>query len=268
MSRFAVAALLLLGAWRSAVAADNPTKLDLKVEGTDREALVFVPENAKIEPCPVLFAFHGHGGTMKSAAANMAFQKHWPEAIVVYMQGLNTPGVLVDPEGKRPGWQNAAGQQGDRDLKFFDAMLASLKKVYRVDEKRIYATGHSNGGAFTFVVWGARGDVLAAVAPSSGAVRQSWRTIKPKPAFVITGENDPLVKFEWQQKVIEQLRKLNGCEDGKPWDNTPCTEYPSKTDTPLVTYIHKNGHGMPKDETALIVKFFKKHALQNPIPKN
>ncbi len=56
------------------------------------------------------------------------YHKHWPEAIVVYMQGLNTPGALTDPDGKRPGWQKTFGDQGDRDLKFFDAVLATLRK--------------------------------------------------------------------------------------------------------------------------------------------
>ena len=44
---------------------------------------------------------------MRYAAAKFAYHKHWPEAIVVYMQGLNTPGrsptpLARDPAGKRP----------------------------------------------------------------------------------------------------------------------------------------------------------------------
>ena len=108
---------------------------------------------------------------MKYAANKFAYHKHWPEAIVVYMQGLNTPGTLTDPQGKLPGWQKTFGDQGDRDLKFFDAVLATLKKDYKVDEKRIYATGHSNGGGFTYLLWAARGDVFAAVAPCAAAAR-------------------------------------------------------------------------------------------------
>jgi polyhydroxybutyrate depolymerase len=261
MSRIAVAVLLLHCAWNLVVAADNPTRLDLKVEGLDRQALVFLPENAKTAPSPVVFAFHGHGGTMKNAAAGMAYQKHWPEAIVVYMQGVNTPGVVVDPEGKKPGWQKAVGEYNDRDLKFFDAVLATLKKDYEVDEKRIYATGHSNGGAFIFALWAARGNVLAAVAPCAGAERQPSATLQPKPILVVAGEKDNLCKFEAQKQTIAMLRKLNGCGEGTKWNNNAlCTEYPSKTGTPLVTYVHPGGHGMPKDTQSLIVKFFKKHS--------
>jgi polyhydroxybutyrate depolymerase len=147
------------------------------------------------------------------------------------MQGLNTPGALTDPQGKKPGWQKTFGDQDDRDLKFFDAVLATLKKDYKVDESRIYATGHSNGDGFTYLLWAARGDVL----------------------------NDRLVRFAWQQRTIDELRKLNGCGEGKPWGEHG-TLYPSKSGTPVVTYIHPGGHELPKNVPPVIVKFFQEHA--------
>jgi poly(3-hydroxybutyrate) depolymerase len=41
-----------------------------------------------------------------------------------------------------------------------------LRKDYKTDAKRIYATGHSNGGEFTYLLWHARGKEFAAFAPS------------------------------------------------------------------------------------------------------
>ena len=89
---------------------------------------------------------------------------------------------------------SAPGDYDDRDLKFFDAVLARLKQDYRVDAKRIYATGHSNGGGFSYLLWLTRGDVFAAVAPCA-AVAKYAAQLKPKPAMHIAGEKDPLVKF-------------------------------------------------------------------------
>ena len=74
---------------------------------------------------------------------------------------------MSDSVGRGAGSQASAGAQEDRDLKFFDAMLADLIKEGRVDERRVYATGHSNGGAFTYLLWAERGDVFAAFAPSA-----------------------------------------------------------------------------------------------------
>lgn len=214
---------------------------ELKVDAVSREALAFIPPTAKEKPTPLVFVFHGHGGRAQNAARMFAMNRHWPEAISIYMQGLNTPGRLTDKEGKAPGWQKSLGDQDDRDLKFFDAVLARLKKDYKVDSKRIFSTGHSNGGAFTYLLWAERGDVLATVAPSAAAAAESLPKLKPMPLMHIAGEKDPLVKFEWQERTIDTVRKINSCEPrGKPWAKD-CTIYPSRTGTPVIAYIHPGG---------------------------
>ncbi len=58
----------------------------------------------------------------------------------------------------------------DRDLKFFDAMLDSMEKEYRVDPGRVYAAGHSNGGQFTYLLWQMRSDKIAAVETAAAAL--------------------------------------------------------------------------------------------------
>ena len=236
--------------------ADGLARREWTVDGTTREALVHVPVQAKTESTPVIFAFHGHGGTMQHSARTFAYETHWPEAIVVYMQGLNTPGRLSDPEGKRPGWQKWSGDQEDRDLKFFDAVMKSLKADYRVDSKRIYATGHSNGGAFSYLLWEQRGEVFAAFAPSGSATGQKVTLSKPKPVLHLAGENDPLVLYSWQKATMDQVRKLNQCGEGKEWEKT-CTWYESKVGAPMVTFIHQGKHAFPREAPAMIVKFFK-----------
>jgi polyhydroxybutyrate depolymerase len=273
-------ALVWCAASVSLCAAEDLKRLDWQVEGVTREALVHVPVEARTRPCPVLFAFHGHGGSMRLAAASWGYHRLWPEALVIYMQGLNTPGQLTDPEGKKSGWQKSVGDQNDRDLKFFDAVLATARKTCRVDEKRIFATGHSNGGSFTYLLWAARGDVFAAMAPSGAATlignpsgnvlsglgrladsaRKSAKNLKPKAVFHIAGRDDPLVKFEWQQRTIDQLRKLNGCGEGKA-SGEHCMLYSSPKGTPVLTYIYPGGHKFPPEAPAMIVKFFRQFPL-------
>jgi polyhydroxybutyrate depolymerase len=50
-------------------------------------------------------------------------------------------------------------------------MLATLRGRYPVDDRRIYATGFSNGAAFSDPLWAARGKTFAAFAPVAGAIR-------------------------------------------------------------------------------------------------
>jgi polyhydroxybutyrate depolymerase len=262
--RHAICLIVLFGAQSAIVTAAEPlVEREWTVDGVARKALLHVPAASNRMDSPLLFAFHGHGGTMAHAASSFSFQTLWPEAIVVYMQGLNTPGKLTDPEGKRPGWQSGRGDQADRDLKFFDAVFASLKKDFRVDERRVYATGHSNGGSFTYLLWSTRGDLFAAVAPSAAVPGLELTNLKPKPALHVAGESDPLVKWNWQLRTIEAIRKLNRCDEtGSPWGKSgdlTGTIYPSPDETPVVTLISPGGHRFPPEAPALITRFLKEH---------
>ena len=246
-------------------ASATPKRIEWTVDGVKREADVFAPSKSSNDPPPLVFGFHGHGGNMRNAARSFRLHELWPEAVVVYMQGLNTPGRLTDPEGKKPGWQATVGDQGDRDLKFFDAVLTSMKEQHKIDERRIYSTGHSNGGGFTYLLWAARGDVFAAMAPSAAAAARVGKDLKPKPVMHVAGENDQLVKFSWQQLAMAHLRKLNDCGEGAPWGtNKDCTLYSSKSGNPVVTLIHSGTHKYPDEAPALIVKFFQEH--RRPLP--
>jgi len=245
-------------------ASENLQVVSISVGGAQREYLLHAPPSAKHKPTPVVFVFHGHGGSMRKVARSFAIHKHWPESIAVYMQGVPTAGRLTDPEGRETGWQSRPAEFGGRDLNFFDAALKQLQIDYRVDGKRIYSTGHSNGGGFTYLLWAARGEILAAVAPSSAASARSAgkrKWMKPKPVMHIAGETDSLVKFEWQVAAMDAVRKLNGCgAEGKPWSENPgCRIYESPADTPFVSLIHPGGHKFYAGAPELIVKFFQEH---------
>jgi polyhydroxybutyrate depolymerase len=236
--------------------AVEPVPTKWKVDGVEREAVVYLPSTSSEAKPPVIFAFHGHGGNMHFAARGMAFQHSWPEAIVVYPQGLPTPGIVMDLEGKKPGWQREAGQQGDRDLKFVDAILSSLREKYSIDEHRIYATGFSNGGLFTYLLLSQRPDVFAAFAPGGAVLLPSVPLTQAHPVFHYGGKSDQLARFAKQEATIEQLRKFNGCAEQGEACGENCTLYPSAKGAPVETFIHPLGHIYPPQVTPLIVKFF------------
>jgi polyhydroxybutyrate depolymerase len=227
-----------------------------KVDGLQREALVHLPDGDT--PAPLVFVFHGHGGNMRNSARSFRIHEIWPEAAVVYMQGLPTPGRLTDPEGRKNGWNADPSDPENRDLKFFDAVYSSLQ--HRIDTRRAFSTGHSNGGAFTYCLWAARHDRLTAVAPSASAAGRSAKMLKPKPVLHVAGENDPLVKYAWQKRMLQHIRQLNGCADeGQRWQSSGTltgTLYSSKKGTPLVTLISPGTHKFPKEAPELIVRFF------------
>ncbi|VGO21185.1 alpha/beta hydrolase family esterase [Pontiella sulfatireligans] len=226
-----------------------------KVDGLKRTALVHMPEGKKL--APLVFVFHGHGGSMRNGARSFRIHELWPEATVVYMQGLPTVGQLTDPEGKKNGWNSNPSDAANRDLKFYDTVYASLQG--QIDTNRVFSTGHSNGGGFTYCLWAARGEQLTAVAPSA-AVSRHIKNLKPKPALHVAGTNDTLVKYKWQKTMMAVVKRLNGCSgEGQPWQSSgdlTGTLYPSKSGTPFVTLLSPGTHKFPAAAPALIVRFF------------
>src|SRR5687768_3917475 len=96
----ALASLLLLA---TAPSEGKPQAFD--IAGTRRDAVVYV--NAQQAPAggaPLVFVFHGRGGQAERAAARFKLHEHWPEAVVVYMQGLPGAAGVQDPAGNQPGW--------------------------------------------------------------------------------------------------------------------------------------------------------------------
>lgn len=229
------------------------------VDGVQREAIVIAPSKAhQAAKEPLLFVFPWHGGSMEDAEQAMHFETLWPEAIVVYMQGLPTP-IYVDPQGEARGFQQEPGQMGDRDLKFFDAVLATIKSKYPVDENRVYSTGFSNGGIFTYLLWGTRSNIFAAFAPVAAQIFPAVHLSGPKPLFHVAGDKDDVVPFQDQLKAIATARALDGSTGKGESCGQYCTSYTSTKGAPVVTYIHGGGHMYPPEVSAMIVKFFKDH---------
>jgi PAS domain S-box-containing protein len=240
----------------------QPVPMHWTIDGVDREALVFaplpLPAGVLGAKHPLVLAFHGHGGNMRGAALLMRLQNLWPEAIVVYPQGLPATSP-VDPQGRRPGWQHEVGELGDRDLELVDAMLATLRRRYPVDDRRIYATGFSNGAAFSYLLWAARGKTFAAFAPVAGAIWPTLHLTLPRPDLAIGGESDPLVTLEMQKATLATVRALDGATAPGAPCGAGCTLYPSARNAPVEAIFHPGGHVYPLWVPARIVEFFKAH---------
>jgi polyhydroxybutyrate depolymerase len=254
--------LLAFVAFAVAVTASAAAPLDLTwtIDGVQRRALVFPPAPTfAAAKAPVVFGFHGHGGTMQTARA-MRFQELWPEAVVVYPQGLPTPSH-VDPEGKHNGWQSEPGQVGDRDLKFFDAMLATLHQRFSVDDRRVYVTGFSNGAIFSLLLWAQRGRELAAIGVCAGVLRGGVTLTVPRPVIDIGGSRDTVAVFALQQETWQKERDVNGCSSTAQACGPACKLYASAKHAPVETIVHPGGHVYPPWASERIAAFFRAHPL-------
>lgn len=251
------------------IAVSLPTHMNCTINGEKREALVYAPHIAvKGAKLPVVFGFHGHGGDMQGAAQQMHIQTIWTGVIVVYPQGLPTVST-TDPEGLKPGWQREAGQNGDRDLKLFDAMLDLLEQKYSVDDTRIYTTGFSNGGGFSYLLWAERSQKIAAVGEVAGRLWDTEQLTQQRSLLAIAGKLDMTDPFSLQQQSIEKARQADQATGaGQPCAvpggaamGTHCTRYASTAQTPVRTVIHPGAHVYPSWAPKEIVDFFKIHHL-------
>jgi polyhydroxybutyrate depolymerase len=262
------ASLSAQGKFRELLTAKAPEGFVEKswtIDGVKRTALVRVPAGVSGQ-LALVFCWHGHGGRSAQSAGRWGYDQADTTSILVFPQGLPAVSPLVDKEGRMPGWQTSVSSEGGRDLQFFDAMLADLKKEHPVDARRIFSMGHSNGAAFSYLLWQARPEVLAAIGSVAGSLRADAKLPSPMPVIHVAGEKDPLVKFAWQQATFAVVRQTNGCaDDGKAWAKEGVLEatlFASTKGAPLVTALHGGGHEYAKGSTELIVRFFK----ENPKP--
>ena len=241
------------------LAVQAPSRVETYVvEGNVRQALVFPGTgSAPKEGRPLILAFHGHGGGMAQAARSFGLQNLWPEATVIYPQGLPTKGI-TDPAGMKAGWQQNPGDSGDRDLEFVDKILEDAKGY---DKTRVYAMGHSNGGRMTYLLWSARGARFAAYGPSSSPGVLLVRRARPAPAFVVAGETDPIVPFASQKATIDAIARLDDVDAAKATKKGYLTLTPGKGGTELGTYVHPGGHVFLQESAKAMIELFKRHSL-------
>ena len=222
------------------------------VDGTTRRAIVYSPSKTSGK-APLVFSFHGHGDTALNFEG-VGLQEAWPEAVIVYPQGL------ASSRDGEPGWQNEPGLDGDRDLKLVDQAIAELHKTFPIDDSRIYATGFSNGARFSYLLWAVRPKVFAAFGPVAGMLAPSLTFSEPKPVVHIGGQNDRTNAFALQVQSIELAKRVNGVSGKGESCGHECVLSTGKG-APVMTMIHPGGHIYPEGTSELIVKFFKQQRL-------
>jgi polyhydroxybutyrate depolymerase len=166
----------------------------MMVDGIEREYILHLPENYGTENLPLVMVFHGGGGTAKQIKAHVKFNKLADKEnfIVVY------------PNSVDKNWSD--GRVGEKlpvqrdDVKFISILIDTLIANYKVDSKRVFSTGISNGGFFSiYLAYKLSGKILA-IAPVTANIPENLKDVY-KPEFpvsvlLINGTEDPLVKYD------------------------------------------------------------------------
>ena len=221
-----------------------------------RTYLVHVPKDYDPKkPTPVVLAMHGSSMNGPMMAWFSGLTKKGDEAgfIVVYPNGTG--------KGSSLRW-NAGGPRGKMaegkadDVAFISKLLDDLGAVVKVDEKRVYACGMSNGGMMCYRLAAELSDRIAAIAPVAGTIVIEEK--RPVPVIHFHGTKDKIVPFEAvkgktpssRKSVEDSIQiwvKLNGC------DEKPKTETLSKDGDEMKVTRRCYGGGKDGSEVVLIV---------------
>jgi polyhydroxybutyrate depolymerase len=257
LASLTVATTVAVLLWPLAGSAQYSKKLTWSIDGETRHAIVYPPFGPRaIGRAPVVLAFHGHGDDAEHFQVT-GIHDAWPEAVVVYFQGLPSQ------RDGLPGWQVEKGEDNDRDLKLVDAALASLPRDFSVDPRRVYATGFSNGANFTYLLWAERPEVFAAYAPVAARLRPSVQPTEPKPLLHVAGRQDMRILFADQENAIETAKRVNGVGGSGTSCGNGCTKYGTTRTNALMTWIHPGGHTYPAGTADRIVRFFADYRLES-----
>jgi polyhydroxybutyrate depolymerase len=176
-------------------AAAVPIERRLQVDRLDRRFLVYLPVGYQQKgPLSVLLAFHGASQAAEGLADLAAIQN----------ARLAANFVIVYPEGYERRWNinglccGAAAKANVDDVKFARAILDDLATFVRIDRRRVYATGYSNGGGLSYHLACVMSDAIAAIAPMSGNMWDSkaqCHPLHPMPVYAWHGMKDKIVPY-------------------------------------------------------------------------
>lgn len=137
----------------------------IMVDGRQRTYTVNLPPNYYSESgFSLVVAMHGGGGSGSQfeRSCKLTDKANASGFIVVYPDGT---GILKT-------W-NAGTCCGSsvtnniNDVNFISAMIDELVSKYKINPKKVYATGHSNGGMMCYRLAGELSNKIAAIAPNS-----------------------------------------------------------------------------------------------------
>jgi polyhydroxybutyrate depolymerase len=254
----------------------KPGNHDYKLnhDGRERSYLLHVPPQYDgTKALPLVLFFHGGFGTAKHASESYGWNEKadTENFLVAYPNGTGS----IQTWNAMHGCGSAHRSNVD-DVGFVKALLQDLNAKAKVDPKRIYATGMSNGAMLSHRLGSEMSDVFAAVAPAAGSIggkananapeKRIAAPANPVPIIIFHGKADQNVLYEGGQSksgaesnridlsvadAVAFWVKANGCEAAPKKEeshggNVIKEEYRSASGADVVLYtIVDGGHAWP-----------------------
>jgi polyhydroxybutyrate depolymerase len=178
---------------------------NVQVEGNERHFLVDRPASFADTDYSVLVILHGFGSDPIEARTEMGFDQleNRDDFLFVFPEGTG-------PKATELSWNagfccRSAMQHGVDDVAFLDRVVDTLAAETRVDRRRVYVTGFSNGALLAYRWGAARAQTVAGIAAVAGAIagkagfsEPEVRIAEPQQpvsVLIVHGEKDPFFPY-------------------------------------------------------------------------
>ena len=178
----------------------------LRVGSMDRTYILHLPQNAPgDQPRPLVLALHpfATSGRMFARISQFSPLADREGFIVAYPDGTGR-GMLHWNVGVLPN------DPAD-DVAFLRALLDEVETLAKVDRKRVYVTGYSNGAMMSYRLAAEMPERIAAIATVAGTMTASGvppanRKAPPVPVLHIHGTEDSMVPYERRKPRADEPR--------------------------------------------------------------
>jgi polyhydroxybutyrate depolymerase len=251
---FLFCAVLIVFSCQNAIADQEASTVhSIIFAGLERTYRIHIPpSHDKAKPSPLLIALHGGGGTGR------AMEK-------LTLGGFNRLSdregfIVLYPDGTGKHWNDGrenvnyrAHQEKIDDVGFISALIDHLAKQYKVDIRRVYVTGISNGAMMSFRLGCELSEKITAIAPVAGSMPENLPA-RCSPSrlisvLMISNTDDRLVPWEGGDIRFGRRtfgRALSVPETVKYWVNhNQCSALPSISMEP--DRDPKDGTGVRKE---------------------
>jgi polyhydroxybutyrate depolymerase len=201
--------------------AVGTSTVNLQSGGSDRSYLLHIPPDYDgSKRLPLVFDVHGYS----SFASEQLMRSKWDR--MADQEGF----VLINPDGVDRSWNagSCCGGNEQDDVTFFRDMVTKATAELCIDSKRVYVSGHSNGGAMTYRLACEAADIFAAVAPVCG-----WMTVsscnpaRPIPVLAMRALDDGIVRIDSADGDIDEWLSNDECADDQVTTSGVCKTYES-----------------------------------------
>lgn len=201
--------------------AKTPRLITMEHDKLQRSYLIYVPSSySGDKPVPLLFVLHGAGDSMHTMAED---KYYWQISasekyghIVIFPNGGDAKDHATWNSGTCCG---TARRSKIDDVGFIKKIIERVSSFYRIDSKRIYSTGMSNGGMLSYSLACELSDMMAGIAAVAGTDNTiNCKPSRPVPILQIHAKDDDLVLFDSPSSRYTSVpatalkwKKLNGC---------------------------------------------------------